>query len=70
MAASDEKVRIEAFAPAAKQTASPTVSALFDQAVLRLARLIGRQIAREEFDRRRRKRVKGAAGIKEGGKSS
>jgi hypothetical protein len=33
MAASDEKVRIEAFAPAAKQTAGPTASTRFNEAV-------------------------------------
>ncbi len=69
MAARDEKVRIELFAPAAKQAAGPTVSTRFDEAVLRLARLIGRQIAREEFERRHRKRANGMAGIKKRGKS-
>lgn len=63
MAARDERTRIELPAPAAKQTAGPAVSARFDEEILRLARLIGRQIAREEFERRRGKRAKGATGI-------
>jgi hypothetical protein len=69
MAARDEKVRIELVAPAAKQAAGPTASTRFDEAVLRLARLIGRQIAREEFERRDGKRANGIAGIKKRGKS-
>jgi len=58
-------------APAAPEAPSPTVSARFDEAALRLARLIGRQIAREEFARRHRngKRAKGGVGIRKRGKS-
>jgi hypothetical protein len=62
MAAGGEKIPIELLAPIAKQAADPTASTRFDEAVLRLARLIGRQIAREEFERRQGKRAKGASG--------
>jgi hypothetical protein len=62
MAVRDEKIPIELLAPVAKQAADPTTSTRFDEAVLRLARLIGRQIAREEFERRHGKRAKGASG--------
>ncbi len=67
MAGRDEKAPIELFAPAAKEAAGPTVTTRFDDAVLRLARLIGRQMAREEFERRHGKR---AAGTKKREKSS
>lgn len=67
MAARDEKAPIELFAPVAKEAAGPMVSTRFDDAVLRLARLIGRQMAREEFERRHGKL---AAGTKEREKSS
>jgi len=70
MAARDEKAPIELFAPAAKEAAGPTVTTRFDDAVLRLARLIGRQMAREEFERRHGKRAKGADGVTKGAKSS
>ena len=71
MAARDEKIRIEPFAPAAEEAICPTVSTRFDDAILRLAQLIGRQIAREQFERRQRngKRAKGAAGATKHGKS-
>ena len=66
MAAKNERAPIERFAPAAPKAPGPTVSARFDEATLRLARLIGRQIAREQFERRHcnGKRTKGAAEIK------
>jgi hypothetical protein len=48
MAAKNERTPIEPFAPAAPGL---TVSARFEEAALRLARLIGRLIAREEFER-------------------
>jgi hypothetical protein len=72
MAAKNERAPIERFAPAAPKAPGPAVSARFDEATLRLARLIGRQIAREEFERRHYngKRAKGAAEIKKRGKSS
>lgn len=70
MAAKNERAPIERFAPAAPKAPGPTVSARFDEATLRLARLIGRQIAREEFERRHGKRAKGATGIKKREKSS
>jgi hypothetical protein len=70
MAARDERTRTELPAAAPKQTAGPAVSARFDEAILRLARLIGRQIAREEFERRDGKRAKGATGVTKGAKSS
>jgi hypothetical protein len=62
MAVRDEQTPIELLSPIAKQAADPTVSTRFDEAVLRLARLIGRQIAREEFDRRHGERAKGISG--------
>ncbi len=61
MAAKNEKAQIELFAAAAPEGPDPTVSARFDEATLRLARLIGRQMAREEFERRQRQKTKGAA---------
>ena len=67
MALEDEKLRIKALGAAGKT--APENSRI-DESVMRLARLIGRQMARDEFDRRYGKRVKGAAGIKERGKSS
>lgn len=72
MAAKNERAPIERVAAAAPKAPSPTVSGRFDEATLRLARLIGRQIAREEFERRHcgGKRAKGAAKIKKPGKSS
>jgi len=47
MAAKNERAPIELFAAAAPEAPDPTVSARFDEATLRLARLIGRQMARE-----------------------
>jgi hypothetical protein len=71
MAAQDERASIEPFAPAAPEAPSLTVSARFEEAALRLARLIGRQIAREEFERRHQpQKAKAAAEIKKRGKSS
>jgi hypothetical protein len=72
MTAKNERAPIELLAPAAPEAPSPTVSARFDEAALRLARLIGRQIAREQFERRHcnSKRAKGAAETKKRGKSS
>jgi hypothetical protein len=71
MAAKNERAPVELFAPAASEAPGPTVSARFEQATLRLARLIGRQIVREEFERRHcnGKEAKGAAEIKKLGKS-
>lgn len=70
MAAKNEKAPIELFAPATPEGPDPTVSGRFDEATLRLARLIGRQMAREEFERRhQRQKAKGAADIKKRGKS-
>jgi hypothetical protein len=71
MAARKGRAAIELFAPVASETPGPTVSARFEEVTLRLARLIGRQMAREEFERRQGngKRAKGAAEIKKCGKS-
>ena len=70
MAAKNERAPIELFASAAPEASGPTVSARVDEATLRLARLIGRQIAREEFERRHQhKNAKEAAEIKKRGKS-
>jgi hypothetical protein len=54
MAAKNERAPIEPLASAAPEAPGLTVSARFEDATLRLARLIGRQIAREEFERRHR----------------
>ena len=61
MAVKDERAPIGPFAPAAPEAPGPTVRARFDEATLRLARLIGRQIAREQFERQHcnGKRAKG-----------
>ena len=71
MAVKNERAPIELFAPAAPEASGPMVSARVEEATLRLARLIGRQIAREEFERRHRngKKAKGAAETKKRGKS-
>jgi len=71
MAAKNERPPIEPLAPAAPEAPGLAVSARFEDATLRLARLIGRQIAREEFERRHRngKKAKGAAEIMKRGKS-
>jgi hypothetical protein len=70
MAAKNERAPIELFAPAAPEAPSSTVSARFEEATLRLARLIGHQIAREEFERHcNGKEAKGAAEIKKRGKT-
>lgn len=56
MALEDAKTRIEVFgAPAQAAPGSNRI----DESVLRLARLIGRQMAREEFDRQRAKATRG-----------
>lgn len=55
MASRQEKIRIELFAPASKTLSEPGSCARADEAVLRLARLIGRQMAREQFERIRSK---------------
>jgi hypothetical protein len=55
MAARNEKIRIEVYGPAGKLPQAPTFSPRFDEAVFRLARLIGRQIAREQLERRQAK---------------
>jgi len=61
MAAKNERAPIDPLAPVAPEASGPTVSARFDDTVLRLARLIGRQIAREEFERRQCKNADEAA---------
>ena len=48
MAFKDKKIRIEAFGPAGKPAAE---AGRIDESLLRLARLIGRQMAREDFER-------------------
>jgi hypothetical protein len=68
MAAKNERPPIEPLAPAAPEAPGLAVSARFEDAALRLARLIGRQIAREEFERRhQRQKTKGGADIKKRG---
>ena len=64
MAAKNERAPIDLFAPATPEASGPMVGARFDEATLRLARLI----AREEFERRhQRQKAKGAADIKKRG---
>jgi hypothetical protein len=48
MASRDAKIRIEALGPPDKTAAG---NSRIDESVLRLARLIGRQMAREDFER-------------------
>ncbi len=68
MAAKNERAQIELFAAAAAEGPDPTVSVRFDEATLRLARLIGRQMAREEFERRHQlEKAKGAADTRKPG---
>lgn len=55
MASRQEKIRIELFAPASETLPEADSCARADEAVLRLARLIGRQMAREQFERTRPK---------------
>jgi hypothetical protein len=62
MVARREKIQIEVFGPTAEPTPAPAGSVRPEEALLRLARLIGRQMAREEFERRHGGRTKGAAG--------
>jgi hypothetical protein len=71
MAAKKQRRPIEPLAPAAPEAPGLTVSARFEEATLRQACLIGRQIAREEFKRRHRngKKAKGATEIMKRGKS-
>jgi hypothetical protein len=71
VAAKNERAPIELTAPAAPEAPGPKISARFEEATRRLARLIGRQIARDEFERRycNGKRAKGAAEGKKRGKS-
>lgn len=52
MAAKNEKAPIYPVASAAGEAPGPTVSARFEDAALRLARLISHRIAREEFEQR------------------
>jgi len=52
MAFKNKDVRINAFAPENRRAAGKN---LIDESVLRLARLIGRQIAREDYERQRAK---------------
>ena len=50
MAFKNKDVRIDSFVPENRPAAGKN---LIDESVLRLARLIGRQIAREDFERQR-----------------
>jgi hypothetical protein len=61
MAARQEKIRIEVFGPTRESAPAPDGRTRADEAVLRLARLIGRQMARDDFERRHGKRAKIAA---------
>ncbi len=55
MASRQEKIRIELFSPPETAEATDNAFRVPDEAVLRLARLIGRQMAREQFKRTRSK---------------
>lgn len=52
MAVRPDKIRIEIYASTDKVEAADYALRLSDDAVLRLARLIGQQIAREQFERK------------------
>ncbi|OJV03288.1 MAG: hypothetical protein BGO16_10185 [Nitrobacter sp. 62-23] len=51
MALKHHRIRIEVFAPPASPETARSDASRADEAVLILARLIGRQIAREHFER-------------------
>lgn len=51
MAIKDNKIRIEVYAPVVGHGDAPVGAGRADESVLQLARLIGRQIAREQFER-------------------
>lgn len=55
MVAKRDRMRIEVYSPAGEPETAPECTARTDDAVLCLARLIGRQIAREQFERRQAK---------------
>ncbi len=59
MAATQDKIRMEVFGPAETAETAGDSCCVSDDAVLRLARLIGRQIAREQFERARAREQKG-----------
>jgi len=65
-AARRDKIRIEGFGPTNKVGTAEDALRMSDDAVLRLARLIGRQIAREQFERQRGKKRKPLRHIKNG----
>ena len=50
MAARDEKSQVRVLGAAAEPISAPANNRRIDDAVLRLARLIGRQMAREQFE--------------------
>jgi hypothetical protein len=60
MAARREKIRIEVFGSTAEPSPTSAGSTRSDEALLRLARLIGCHLAREEFERRHGSPTKGA----------
>ncbi|OIQ93615.1 hypothetical protein GALL_244630 [mine drainage metagenome] len=51
MAARDGKIQIKVFGVAGEPLSAPASNSRVDVSVLRLARLIGRQMAREQFER-------------------
>jgi len=51
MAARDGKIQIRVFGVAGEPLSAPASNSRIDESVLRLARLIGRQMAREQFER-------------------
>ncbi|MCX8999949.1 hypothetical protein NOF55_22850 [Rhizobiaceae bacterium BDR2-2] len=52
MALKRDRISIEVFGPSAEPEPARSGASRADEAVLILARLIGRQIAREEFERK------------------
>ena len=56
MAPKRDRISIEVFGPSAEPETARRNAARADEAILALARLIGRQIAREQFERRTQKK--------------
>lgn len=53
MARKPDRIRIEVFGPASEAQTAEDAFRPFDDAIRSLARLIGRQMAREQFERAR-----------------
>jgi hypothetical protein len=57
MAARDGKIQIRVFGVAGEPLSAPASNSRIDESVLRLARLIGRQMAREQFEQQQSRAV-------------